>query len=282
MKTSILNLFRNLFKIGALEQWLVKRTIGKPAAATVCKMAPNHYQYKPGTMRHAHRNGFNFELDLNDLVDWHIYYGIRDQGRDALSALAKDGHTVADIGTNVGEVSLVLSKVVGQAGKVISFEPDPTNYGRFEKNLSLNDQGNIDPRNIGLGAEPGTLKLQVNTDNRGNNTISETGNVSIQISTLDHELAGEERLDLVKIDVEGFEHEVIKGGRHVISKFLPVLFIEIDDGNLLAQGSSPAALFKELEGLGYRLTHAETGKELRATSDLSGCHFDVICRPGRQ
>ena len=85
-------------------------------------------------MRKVSRNGINFVLDLSDLVDWWIYFGFRDLGRMELFSKVKKGGIVIDIGANIGEVSMNFAKLAGPNGRVISFEPNRSNYKRYERN----------------------------------------------------------------------------------------------------------------------------------------------------
>ena len=85
-------------------------------------------------------------------------------------------------------------------------------------------------------------------------------------------------IDLIKIDVEGYEHEVLKGAKNTIAKYHPVLFVEIDENNLIQQNSSAGILIKELEDVGYSIKRADTLEPIGPNyRKFENCHFDVIC-----
>ena len=167
-------------------------------------------------MRTACRCGINYQLDISDLNDWRVYFGFVQPARESLYSLVEHGGHVLDVGANIGEVSMRLATKVGTNGSVTSFEPDPVNFGRLSKNLSLNDFPQIKIVNVGLGSEPGKHQLvQVNEYNRGQNKIvsqqsgslshNENGSSEITVETIDDFLMTTPpvRLDLVKIDPVG-------------------------------------------------------------------------------
>jgi hypothetical protein len=109
----------------------------------------------------------------------------------------------------------------------------------------------------------------------------------IKVSTLDHFVEGNnvQGIDLIKIDVEGFEMKVLEGGLKTIEKLHPKLFIELRDENLKTQGSSALQLVKWLEDRGYRVTDASSQKVLTSAknaisnqSDLVGIMTDIVAR----
>jgi len=87
------------------------------------------------------------------------------------------------------------------------------------------------------------------------------------------------RIDLIKIDVEGFEMSVLLGARQTIERFRPKLFIELRDGFLRENGGSAMALVQWLLRLPYSVIHASSGAPIEADTDLSGCAIDIICLP---
>ena len=158
---SVLNILRLFWKIPFLEQLLVNMTIGKEFGKSITKFPPNHYQYKTGTIRRVERDGIQYELDLSDLVDWYIYFGFKEPSRMHLYELVKEGSIIMDIGANVGDISMHFAKYTGEKGQVHSFEPDPMNFARITKNLSLNNFKNIQLNNLGMGSEESYLKISL-------------------------------------------------------------------------------------------------------------------------
>jgi hypothetical protein len=105
--------------------------------------------------------------------------------------------------------------------------------------------------------------------------------IQVPVTTLDRFVsdAGLDRIDLIKVDVEGFELHMLRGAEAVIKQFRPRLFVELSDENLREQGGKAAELVRWLADHGYALENAETGEPVHAGPALDGCFFDVIGLP---
>lgn len=285
MKTSLLNFLRKVFFIKPFERVLVKLTSRKEFGNFITKLPPNHYQYKPQTIRKVNRNGINYYLDISDIVDWYIYYGFKENSRENLYSNIKKEDIVLDVGANVGDVSMMASKIVSEKGYIYGFEPDPTNFLRLNKNLSLNNFQNIDVINKGIGDKKGRFSLSIIDDrNRGMNKIVKTQSGTNTINEIDVirlddfvNERGLKKIDVIKIDVEGFEMNVLKGAEAIIKKYQPILFIEIDDNHLKEQNTSAKELVSLVKSLGYNITNAETNSNIDTDIDFKNCHFDILC-----
>lgn len=283
-KTRVLNAFRKLFTLPFLEKILLRFTTNRPPDSFFVKLIPNNYQYSPHTFRTITRNGINFKVDLYDYIGWWLYFGIKEDSRFKLYHLVKQNNTIMDVGANIGETLMNFAKLSLPGGEVHGFEPDVINYQHCTENLNLNNFKNIVLNNLGLGAKAGQFFIKTPTpSNRGGNKVSEefienNTNV-ITITTLDQYVANKniQKIDLIKIDVEGYELNVLKGAIHVIKKFNPVLFIELDDNNLKEQGHSAKALIRFLSENNYTIKNSETDQIVTESADFSNCHYDIIC-----
>lgn len=281
-KTKCLNSFRRLFMFKISELFLINFIRKIAPSSLYNKFVPPNYLYSPNSKRIVQRDMLNYDLDLSDVVDHGIYFQLKDSGRNKLYALTKKEMTVFDIGANMGDTALNFSKIIGPKGNVIAFEPDDRNYKRALRNFSLNLASNITLLNIGLGEENKTEKLyRVNLGNQGMNRILKDEHnydfTEITIRKLDSFITEHSttKVDLVKIDVEGFEMNVLKGSVEMLKKFNPILFIEINDNNLKEHSSSASELFKFLNELNYTTYHSGTNKELTQSDDFKNCHFDI-------
>lgn len=285
--TRFLNFFRKGFIITGVDRMLAAGLRKKLLPAFFEKLAPSNYLYKPNTTRKFSYNGLIFNLDVSDTVGHSNYFAINDEGHNLLYKLAKPGMIVYDIGANVGSTSLHLAKLVGEKGKVFSFEPDSKNFSIASINIQLNSASNLRIFNAGLGNSRQTaFQYNVNENNRGMMRILPAAKASdgleaspVEIYTLD-EFTTEHQLpppELIKLDVEGFELKALKGGRNLLSRYKPTLFIELDDNNLREQQNSASELVTYLINLGYHIKNATTGEPLTGGSDFSHCHIDIHC-----
>ena len=288
MKTSpkvrFLNFFRNIFKISFLERQLVKRTTGRSTYQFWSKFVPSAYQYPPGSFRIVDQNGLKLKVDISDYIGHYLYFGFKDETIDVLFSLCKPASYVIDVGTNIGWTLLNLAQRSPQ-GKIVGFEPDPYNYQVCKENIQLNHLNNIVLLQRGLGAQAAKTTMEVRTpNNRGGNRISPAttpGSIEVTIERLDQveELKSWTRVDLIKIDVEGYELDVLQGAEGLLQKHQPILFIEIDDNNLKDQGHSAHALISFLNENGYqKILHADTKELIFLHDNFKDCHFDIIAQ----
>jgi FkbM family methyltransferase len=229
------------------------------------------------------RRGIEYELDISDFMEWVVYFGIATEPRDKLYALASKGDTVLDVGANIGECALNFARRVGPEGRVLAFEPGPGTRAKLQRNIDLNPSTkNIEIVALGLGDEEATLQLSApSPHNRGGNRILERPvgeHVAVRVVRLDDFVAerGLTRLDVLKIDVEGFEVRVLRGAARTLERFHPKLFIEVSEENLRGSGTSGRELLGILEDLGYSLRSAEDDLPVSPNDRLEGRHFDVI------
>lgn len=285
VKSRFLNFLRQVFKIPALEAWLVKRTNGRSPRDFFCKLVPNPYQYDQESERHIIRNEIKLKVNISDYVGHYVYFGFRDLSTEKLFSLCEPGFNVLDIGSNLGWVALNLASI-SQSGQVVGFEPDHHNFLLCRENVSNNSHiTNLTILPIALGDEASTRVMEIRSPgNRGGNRVAplnREGHTSITIMKLDEidhvRVLG--RIDLIKIDVEGFELKVLNGARETLKRFRPILFVEVDEANLMDQGDNGRGLIKLLNDLGYReIFDAESNEPITLNSSFEGRHFDIVAR----
>jgi len=128
----------------------------------------------------------------------------------------KEGNTVVDVGSNIGNISLPCAQNVGISGKVLAFEPQVKIYNYFIKNIKINNlEKIIKPFNLALGDKKNFLKMTNNSDDT-TNQISENGSIGVKIDQLDNFIKDD--VHFLKIDVEGYEFEVLKGAENILKK----------------------------------------------------------------
>lgn len=283
-RVRFLNFFRQVWKIRPLESWLAGKTRGRRPDSLPGKLAPNPYQYPKPTYRLLSRDGVKLKVDISDYIGHYLYFGFADAGADKLFSLCGENYKVVDVGANIGWTALRLARIAHR-GKVICFEPDPFNAARCLENAELNALSNLEVLAIGLGDESKSVNLEVRTpSNLGGNRVapgnSNPGN-AVDIRRLDdveavRNLSG---IDLMKIDVEGYELKVIRGAKQLLTSFKPVLFVELDDQNLRDQGDSVSDLLSYLKDLGYRsFVHAESDAPVLSDQNFTACHFDLVAK----
>jgi FkbM family methyltransferase len=173
--------------------------------------------------------------------------------------------TIVDIGAQSGLFSL-MSKFTSNT-IWHSFEPELTNYNCLLENISLNDIKNIKTYNIGLGSKNEIKILNVNPTHRGLNTFGEYSvnfdlnlaeKQSIEVKTLDS-LFLNTKIDLIKIDTEGSEHDILIGGIEVIKKYKPKILMEYHEPNLKQFNKTKKDIDEIIDKLNYQITWSQPG-----------------------
>lgn len=156
------------------------------------------------------------------------------------------GDTFVDVGGNVGVMSFQAADAVGPTGKVIAFEPNWRNVAAFRRGLAANGFGNVIAFSIALSDHRHMIGLTSasNAKVTGEALATQPGDV-VQAIPADELLEREERVDFVKIDVEGFELPVLRGMRRTLHKHRPKILCEFNPLCLRAQGGIDPALLAE-------------------------------------
>jgi FkbM family methyltransferase len=280
LRTRVLNRLRGLFRSAPLEGFLQRRTQGRPLGSFWVKLIPPEYTYAPGSWRTVERHGLRWRLDLSNANDHGVFFDPGYAGDRILFNLVRPQSTVVDIGGNIGFYALRFARKATQ-GRVVTFEPHPGTFAKLQANKALNNVPNLTAVNLGIGPEERTHRLhQVVASNSGMNRIITTAEVDpdlpfaeIRVVPLAKGLEGTDigKVDLLKIDVEGFEDAVLQGSADVIQRDRPVLFIEVYDANLKENGSSARMLADRIAGWGYTVREAITGREITPVTDLTDC-----------
>ena len=216
--------------------------------------------------------GSQFELDLADFIQRQVYLGTAEPHETLLvREYLKPGMTFVDAGANIGYYTAMAAMLVGGGGRVISFEPSRYAFERLQALISRNRLAHVQAVHVALSDTSGRQKLYlgIGSDNHTPTMVPhENASVSeVQVATLDDEAArlGVDRIDLIKIDVEGFEPKVLMGARRLLrERRIRAILCEFNADWLRKAGSSP----ESLEGL-----IAEAGL-VDVTSKKAEVHLD--------
>ncbi len=169
----------------------------------------------------------------------------------ALLDMATPTSTILDVGANVGSISIPLAIRLPQA-QVFAFEPNPHALARLERNRSLNRLHNLQIVAKGVGDCPGHLTLNLFDDASGDiglssfltpsNTEAQIDRKAVEVTTLDTYANQFDRpVSAIKIDVQGFEAEVLEGGGELISTQRPRILLEHEDINFTSADAASEA-----------------------------------------
>jgi FkbM family methyltransferase len=142
----------------------------------------------------------------------------------------RPGDLFVDVGANIGVYSCLA---LGRSARVVAFEPTPSARAVLVDNLALNGAA-FDVRDVALAEVAGTARFRSDLESsnhlfRGDEGSQEAATITVRVSRLDDEL-GAERAALIKVDAEGFDADVLRGGREVLARDRPPLLLEVWSG----------------------------------------------------
>lgn len=204
------------------------------------------------------RHGFKMKLDRSDWAQCCTYFLGRyyELGvQRVLDRVLRTGDTFVDVGANIGMIALHARAKVGAEGRVICFEPNPDCAQAIDEHMAMNGIVNVNIRRCALGVATGRLTLSLTSEHTGTATLATVPSAvrSIQVVVC---IGDEELADVVprviKIDVEGFELQVLKGLEKTIVRHRPFIITELVEEHLNRAGTSVADVAGFLAQLGYR------------------------------
>ena len=177
-------------------------------------------------------NGFRMHLDLKDEG---ICKDLFHDGKRELiftdyllnSNILKEGDVVLDIGANIGYCALIESKLVGDQGKVYAVEPISNNINILKKNISLNNCKNIEIFNLAIGDTDKKSKIYVsdrcNLCSLGRKPSNIIGERLTDVLTVDTFLKDKDPPNVIRMDVEGYEYNIVKGMSKILENDVKIL-----------------------------------------------------------
>ncbi|HEX9884980.1 MAG TPA: FkbM family methyltransferase [Longimicrobiales bacterium] len=145
--------------------------------------------------------------------------------RRAFARTLRPGDVVYDIGAHVGSYTLLASRLVGEAGRVLAFEPDPASRGFLREHVLLNAAENVEVREEAVSSEVGRARFE-STPDRVTSRLRASGRLEVVTTTLDRVVReGAPAPSCLKIDVEGGEVAVLEGAREVLRQCRPSIFL---------------------------------------------------------
>lgn len=206
-----------------------------------------------------------------------------------LKSLDLTGITILDVGGWEGVFAMFFARAVGKDGRVIVFEPNPKNAEIIKENIALNNLSNVTVTQHAVGRASGVSKLIVDTSlSSGTGTIhgnvhtkqnDSVKQVDVDLISLDEFISQSGVVpDFIKIDVEGFEWEVLQGMSEFLENHSPMLFIEMHDDYLQdSKDKHGDDIVQYLLDRGYEVKHLEEDIDFGVTSTKCPGLGHLIC-----
>ena len=185
----------------------------------------------------------------------------RDNEAIFLKRYISSGDTVIDVGANIGSISLSLLSVLGPRGHILAIEPHPRIFSFLKDNIRINKNSDcIVALNIALGGKEGMENFSDISDDSQNHIVCGSERVlRVPIKRLDS-IAPSGEIALLKIDVEGYEPEVLRGAEEICAR-TKIIYLECIPRLLEKYGWSEERLSQFISQLGFNIYERE-GKKI--------------------
>jgi FkbM family methyltransferase len=181
-----------------------------------------NFNRKKEDFKKVHNNEFAYFFNDTIAKEINIHGVYEKEEIEVLSKLISSKDHVVDIGANIGNHSIAFSKI---SKKVYSFEAHPRTFEILKFNTDK--YKNIKIFNIGISNKKGSLFFKnIITTNIGGKKLSKTGSIKSQINKLDNIIKSDKKIKLIKIDIEGHEHEALLGMKKLLSNNNSLILLE--------------------------------------------------------
>lgn len=205
--------------------------------------------------------GSKMFLDPGDSLDLSINGVYGELDTKIVREQIKEGDIVVDVGANIGYYTLIFAQLVGKSGKVIAFEPEPKNFEILKKNIAINNYDNVIVEQKIVSEKCGSMKLYVSDSDIVGHRIQQMGDlehfVEVESVTLDDymkKLNLDEKVNFIKIDVEGAEPNVLEGSKEILEKNDHLkIFTEFNREVVKNYGTDPKKMIDLLYEKGFEI-----------------------------
>lgn len=199
-------------------------------------------------------------------ADKWVYPDTWGEDEEFLTSYLRNGDVVIDIGANIGTLSLTAGTAVGSSGKVFSVEAHPAIFKYLEKNIELNGLKNIYLFNIAIGDTNGWLGFSNKRSDEQNEVTGSQG-IQVEVKKLDDLFVDKlESVELLKVDVEGYEKFVLQGALEILKK-TECIYFESWEQHFAKYNYSTFDVFNILKSSGFSLYKLKHGKVVQLPLD---------------
>jgi FkbM family methyltransferase len=206
-------------------------------------------------------HGYLMELDLADTFERETYWSGRFYEWElevVIERFVGRNDTFIDVGANIGMITLTAGAKVGPQGVVLAFEPNPEARARLRKHLKMNCISNVRIFDKALSNQRTTLRLNLPTDRTGTGTLRKIAgakkSIEIEVAMLDDFVGFINPIGRIflKTDTEGYDFNVLKGARKLLSRPNVLVFAEMNEIWLSELGQTPEQMVGYMNEMGFQ------------------------------
>lgn len=230
------------------------------------------------------RGGLKIKVDIGEYIGSELYYFKEFEGDtyESIRKLMIKGKCFFDIGGNIGLISLMVNQICSGDVEIHIFEPAPDNFELLKNNIEINRLDNAVINNVAVSSESGTtLTINIYEDQAYNSVyvldrVPFKSKVEVPVLSIDDYIRkrsiNPDMIELVKIDVEGYEYNVLKGSSRLLTQYSPKILCEISHANLIKSGLSPCDVIDYLLSYGYKC-YVYENRSFRDIVSIENCEL---------
>lgn len=169
---------------------------------------------------------------------------------NVFSSMIKPGSIILDVGANIGVYSLIAARHTGSKGRVYAFEPVPENFELLSRNIRQNELKNVVCINKAVGSSNGKIEMEIEKGSIATHYVSSSPKnpTAVPVTTIDSFIKNKKisRVDLIKMDIEGYEGFAIEGGLSLLKQPRIKLLMEFSADFIALSGKQPEAVAAKL------------------------------------
>ena len=230
------------------------------------------------------RGGLKIKVDIGEYIGSELYYFKEFEGDtyESIRALMIKGKCFFDIGGNIGLISLMVNQICSGNVDIHIFEPAPDNFELLKSNIEMNGMDNVVLNNVAVSSEDNvTLRMHIYEDQAYNsvymlNRVPFKSIVEVPALSIDGYIEKQgirpNTIELMKIDVEGYEYNVLKGASRLLTEYSPKILCEISHANLIKYGLDPHDVICSLLPYGYKC-YVYENRSFRDILSIKNCEL---------
>jgi FkbM family methyltransferase len=184
-----------------------------------------------------------------------------------MASILHEGDAMIDVGAHVGWFSMLAAAVVGRRGEVWALEPEPRNFSQLVEHIGLNRAWHVHPLHMAASLTPGVATFHLNAGNDGGHSLGDVGTIpmneearanpnvrQVYVTSLDAMFAARTMppIRVLKIDAEGFEHQVLMGAQGLLKAGrIEFVIAEMNHACFEVTGTSEDAIRAYMDSMGY-------------------------------
>lgn len=230
------------------------------------------------------RGGLKIKVDIGEYIGSELYYFKEFEGDtyESIQKLMIKGKCFFDIGGNIGLISLMVNQICSGNVDVHIFEPAPDNFELLKSNIEMNGMDNVVLNNVAVSSgDNATLRMYIYEDQAYNsvymlNRVPFKSIVEVPALSIDGYIEKQgirpDTIELMKIDVEGYEYNVLKGASRLLTEYSPKILCEISHANLSKSGLVPHDVICSLLPYGYKC-YVYENRSFRNIISIKNCEL---------